>query len=177
MHTSTSRARLGSPGPPLFGREAEVAILDQLIARIPERGEVLVLRGDPGIGKTALLRVAADAARSRGVSVLRTAGAQSETGLAFAGLHQLLRPVLTWLDRLPGPQRDALSAAFGALDVPAPEPFLIALAALNLLACAAESLPLLLVIDEAQWLDPPTASALAFIARRVDAEPIAMLFA
>ena len=78
---------------------------------------------------------------------------------------------------MPGPQRDALSAAFGALDVPAPDPFLIALAALNLLACAAESLPLLLVIDEAQWIDPPTASALAFIARRVDAEPIAVLFA
>jgi DNA-binding CsgD family transcriptional regulator len=177
MHTSTSRARLGSPGPPLFGREAEVAILDQLIARIPERGEVLVLRGDPGIGKTALLRVAADAARSRGVSVLRTAGAQSETGLAFAGLHQLLRPVLTWLDRLPGPQRDALSAAFGTLGAPAPDPFMIALAALNLLACAAEHMPLLLIVDEAQWLDPPTASALAFIARRVEAEPIAVLFA
>jgi DNA-binding CsgD family transcriptional regulator len=177
MHTSTSRARLGSPGPPLFGREAEVAILDQLIARIPERGEVLVLRGDPGIGKTALLRVAADAARSRGVSVLRTAGAQSETGLAFAGLHQLLRPVLTWLDRLPGPQRDALSAAFGTLGAPAPDPFMITLAALNLLACAAEHMPLLLIVDEAQWLDPPTASALAFIARRVEAEPIAVLFA
>jgi DNA-binding CsgD family transcriptional regulator/tetratricopeptide (TPR) repeat protein len=177
MRTGTSRARVGLPGSPLFGREAEVAMLDQLVAQIPERGGALVLRGDPGIGKTAMLAVASAAASSKGVSVLRTAGAQSETGLAFAGLQQLLRPVLTWLHRLPGPQRDALSAAFGALDVPAPEPFLIALAALNLLACAAESLPLLLVIDEAQWLDPPTASALAFIARRVDAEPIAVLFA
>ncbi len=152
-------------------------MLHQLVARIPERGGALVLRGDPGIGKTALLAVAAATARSNGVSVLRTAGAQSEIGLAFAGLHQLLRPVLTWLDRLPGPQRDALSAAFCAIDVPAPDPFLIALAALNLLACAAERAPLLLLVDEAQWLDPPTASALAFIARRVDAEPIAGLFA
>jgi len=152
-------------------------MLGQLLARIPGRGGALVLRGDPGIGKTALLAVAAATASSKGVSVLRTAGAQSETGLVFAGLHQLLRPVLTWLDRLPGPQRDALSAAFGTLDVPAPDPFLIALAALNLLACAAEHVPLLLVVDEAQWLDPPTASALAFIARRVDAEPIAMVFA
>jgi DNA-binding CsgD family transcriptional regulator len=152
-------------------------MLDQLVAQIPERGGALALRGDPGIGKTAMLAVASAAAGSKGFSVLHTAGAQSETGLAFAGLHQLLRPVLTWLQRLPGPQRDALSAAFGALDVPAPDPFLIALAALNLLACAAESLPLLLVIDEAQWVDPPTASALAFIARRVDAEPIAVLFA
>jgi DNA-binding CsgD family transcriptional regulator/tetratricopeptide (TPR) repeat protein len=152
-------------------------MLEQLVARIPERGAALVLRGDPGIGKTALLAVASAAASSKGVSVLRTAGAQSEIGLAFAGLHQLLRPVLTRLDRLPGPQRDALSAAFGTIDVPAPDPFLIALAALNLLADAAERAPLLLVVDEAHWLDPPTAGAVAFIARRVEAEPIAVLFA
>ncbi len=152
-------------------------MLGQLAARIPERGGALVVRGDPGIGKTALLAAASAAASSNGVSVLLTAGAPSETGLAFAGLHQLLRPVLTWLDRLPGPQRDALSAAFGTLDIPAPDPFMIALAALNLLACAAERGPLLLVVDEAQWLDPPTASVLAFVARRVDAEPIAVLFA
>ena len=113
-------------------------MLDQLVTRIPERGGALVVRGDPGIGKTALLAVASAAASSKGVSVLRTAGAQSEIGLAFAGLHQLLRPVLARLDRLPGPQRDALSAAFGAIDAPAPDPFLIALAALNLLADAAE---------------------------------------
>jgi DNA-binding CsgD family transcriptional regulator len=177
MRTGAPQPRLASSGLPLFGREAEVAMLDQFIARIPEQGGALVLRGDPGMGKTTLLAVASSAARSKGVSVLRTDGAQSEIGLAFAGLHQLVRPVLTWLDRLPGPQRDALSAAFGALDVPAPDPFLIALGALNLLACAAERVPLLLVIDGAQWLDPPTASALAFIARRVDAEPIAVLFA
>jgi DNA-binding CsgD family transcriptional regulator len=152
-------------------------MLDQLVARIPERGGALVLRGDPGIGKTTLLAAASAAAASTGVSVLRTAGAQSEISLAFAGLYQLLRPVLRWLDRLPGPQRDALSAAFGAIDIPAPDPFLIALAALNLLTEAAEQKPLLLVVDQAQWLDPPTASALAFVARRVDAEPIAVLLA
>ena len=152
-------------------------MLDQLVARIPGRGGALVMRGDPGVGKTALLAVASAAASSNGVSVLRTAGAQSEIGFAFAGLQQLLHPVLMWLDRLAGPQREALSAAFGALDNPVPDPFLIALAALNLLACAAQGVPLLLVVDDAQWLDPPTASALAFIARRVDAEPIAVLFA
>jgi DNA-binding CsgD family transcriptional regulator/tetratricopeptide (TPR) repeat protein len=177
MRTGTRQAPPGSSGSPLFGREAEIAILDRLVAQIPELGGALVLRGDPGVGKTALLAVASAAASSKGVSVLRTAGAPSETGLAFAGLHQLLRPVLTWPDRLPGPQRDALSAAFGALDVPAPDLFLIALAALNLLACAAERAPLLLVVDDVQWLDPATASALAFIARRVEAEPIAVLFA
>jgi len=177
MRTGNSWARPASSGAPLFGRDAEVAMLGQLVARIPERGGSLILRGDPGIGKTALLVKASAAASSTGVSVLRTAGAPSETGLAFAGLHQLLRPVLSWPDRLPGPQRDALAAAFGTLDVAAPDPFLIALAALNLLAYAAERVPLLLVVDEAQWLDPPTASALAFIARRVDAEPIVVLFA
>jgi DNA-binding CsgD family transcriptional regulator/tetratricopeptide (TPR) repeat protein len=177
MRTGTPRARLASSGSPLFGREAEVAVLDQLVAQIPERGGALILSGDPGLGKTAMLAVASAAASSKGVCVLRTAGAQSETGLAFAGLHQLLGPVLSSLDRLPGPQRDALSAAFGALDAAAPDPFLIALAALNLLARAAERVPVLLVVDEAQWLDPPTAGALAFIARRVAAEPIAVLFA
>jgi tRNA(Met) C34 N-acetyltransferase TmcA len=171
------RWRFGTSSSRLFGREAEVAVLDQLVTRIPERGGALVVRGDPGIGKSALLGVASAAASSKGVSVLRTAGAQSEMGLAFAGLHQLLRPVLARLDRLPGPQRDALLAAFGAIDVRAPDLFLIALAALNLLADAAERMPLLLVVDEAQWLDPPTASALAFIARRVDAEPIVAQFA
>jgi predicted ATPase len=152
-------------------------MLDQFVARIPERGGALVLRGDPGIGKTALLAAASAAASSKGISVLRTAGAQSETRFAFAALHQLLRPLVTRLDHLPGPQRDALSAAFGTIDVPAPDPFLIALAALNLLADAAERAPLLLVVDEAHWLDPLTAGALAFIARRVDAEPVAVLFA
>jgi DNA-binding CsgD family transcriptional regulator/tetratricopeptide (TPR) repeat protein len=152
-------------------------VLERLVALIPERGGMLVVRGDPGIGKSALLAAASAAASSKGVSVMRAAGAQSEIGLAFAGLHQLLRPVLARLDCLPGPQRDALSAAFGAIDVPAPDPFLIALAALNLLADAAGRVPVLLVVDDAQWLDPPTASALAFIARRVEAEPIALLFA
>jgi predicted ATPase len=171
------RWQSGSSGPRLFGREAEISVIGQLVARIPERGGALLVRGDPGIGKTALLAVASATANSQGVSVLHTAGTQSDTGLAFAGLHQLLGPVLARLDRLPGPQRDALSAAFGAIDVPAPDPFLIALAALNLLADAAEHAPLVLVIDEAQWLDPPTAGALAFVARRVDDEAIAMLFA
>jgi DNA-binding CsgD family transcriptional regulator len=167
----------GPAGSRLFGREAEAAVLDQLVTRIRGQGGALVVRGDPGIGKTALLAAASDAAGSAGVSVLRTAGAQSEVGMAFAGLHQLLRPVLARLDRLPGPQREALSAAFGMLDAAAPDPFLIALAALNLLADAAEHVPLLLVIDDAHWVDLPTASALAFIARRVEEEPIAVVFA
>jgi len=161
----------------LSGRDAEVAILDQLVTRIPDRGGALVLRGDPGIGKTALLSVASAAATAKGISVSHTAGTQSEAGLAFAGLQQLLRPVIDGIDRLPEPQRCALAAALGVSGALAPDPFLIALAALNLLAYAAESRPLLLIADQAEWLDPPTAKALAFIARRLDAEPIAILLA
>lgn len=161
----------------LSGREAEVAILDQLVTRIPDRGGALILRGDPGIGKTALLSVASAAASVQGIAVLHTAGTQSEAGLAFAGLQQLLRPVLAGLDRLPEPQRGALAAALGVSDARAPDPFLIALAALNLLAYAAERMPLLLIADQAEWLDPPTAKALVFIARRLDAELIAILLA
>jgi len=161
----------------LSGRDAEVAILDQLVNRIPDRGGALVLRGDPGIGKTALLSVASAAASAKGIPVLHTAGTQSEAGLAFAGLQQLLRPVIDGLDRLPEPQRGALAAALGVSGALAPDPFLIALAALNLLAYAAERRPLLLIADQAEWLDPPTAKALAFIARRLDAEPVAILLA
>jgi DNA-binding CsgD family transcriptional regulator len=169
--------RSGAPSSSLFGRDAEVAILDQFVHRIPDRGGALVLRGDPGIGKTSLLSVASAAASSSGMSVLRVTGTQSEAGLAFAGLHQLLRHVVDKLDRLPDPQRGALSGALGLTDDLAPEPFLIALAALNVLAYAAERRPLLLIADQAEWLDPPTARAVAFIARRLDAEPIAILFA
>jgi DNA-binding CsgD family transcriptional regulator len=161
----------------LTGRDAEVAILDQLMNRVPDRGGALVLRGDPGIGKTTLLSAASAAASSKGMSVLHTAGTQSEAELAFAGLQQLLRPVMNGLNSLPDPQRGALSAALGLAEVRAPDPFLIALAALNLLAYTAERRSLLVIADQAEWLDPPTAKALAFIARRVDAEPIAILFA
>jgi DNA-binding CsgD family transcriptional regulator len=161
----------------LFGRDAEIAIVDQLVTQIPDRGGALVLRGDPGVGKTALLTVASGTASSKGVSVLHTCGTQAEAGLAFAGLHQLLRPELTQLDLLPESQRHAFSAAFGMTDAQAPDPFLVALAALNLLASAAERMPLLLIADQAEWLDPPTTRALAFIARRLEAEPIAILFA
>jgi DNA-binding CsgD family transcriptional regulator len=164
-------------GSSLFGRESEVAILDQLVNRIPDRGGALIVRGDAGIGKTALLSVASAGASSKGMPVLHSAGVQPEAGLPFAGLHQLLRPVLEGLGRLPDPQRRALSTALGLTDALAPDPFLIALAALNLLAYAAADAPLLLTVDQAEWLDQPTTQALAFIARRVEDEPIAILFA
>jgi DNA-binding CsgD family transcriptional regulator/tetratricopeptide (TPR) repeat protein len=169
--------RLGISGSGLFGRATEIAIVDRLVTQIPDSGRALVLRGNPGVGKTALLKIASATASSKGLSVLHTCGTQSEAGLAFAGLHQLLGPELPQLDLLPEPQGDALSAAFGMTDAQAPDPFLVALAALNLLAGAAGHTPLLLIADQAEWLDPPSARALAFIARRLAAEPIAILFA
>jgi DNA-binding CsgD family transcriptional regulator len=167
----------GGHGSFLLGREPELALLDQFLARIPDHGASLVLRGDPGIGKTALLSAAAETAGSLGLTVLRTAGAPTETGMAFAGLHQLLRPLLAGLADLPEPHSAALSAALGVTDALAPDPFLIALAALNLLATAAEREPLLLIVDQAEWLDAATMRVLLFVARRLDADRIAILIA
>ena len=109
--------------------------------------------------------------------VLGTSGVQSEAGLAFAGLHQLLRPVLGYLGDLPPRQQAALGAAFGTADAAAAEPFLIALAALQLLSEAAARAPVVLAAEDAQWLDRPTAEVLAFIARRVEPDPVLLLAA
>jgi DNA-binding CsgD family transcriptional regulator/tetratricopeptide (TPR) repeat protein len=136
---------------------------------------VIVLRGEAGVGKTALLEYVAErAVRCR---VLRTAGVASEMELAFAGLHQLSAPILDGLERLAGPQRDALRVAFGLQDGGAPDRFLVALATLSLLADAAERQPHVCLVDDAQWLDRASAQALAFVARRLFAERIAMVFA
>lgn len=137
----------------------------------------MVVRGEPGIGKSALLAEASRIAASQGMRVLSTSGVLSESNLAFAGLHQLLRPVLAHLDDLPPRQRTALGTAFGMEDAAAPEPFLIALAALQLLSEAAARDPVLLVAEDAQWLDRPTADVLAFIARRVESDPVVVLAA
>src|SRR3954452_8823601 len=136
---------------------------------------VLVLRGDAGFGKTALLEHAVQSASD--LKVLRAAGVEFELELAFAALHQLCAPVLDRLDRLPGPQRDALAITFGRKAGPAPDRFLVGLATLNLLTEAAQERPTLCVIDDAQWLDRASAQALAFVARRLQPESLVMLFA
>jgi len=136
---------------------------------------VLVVRGEPGIGKTALLDYAAG--RAAGFRVIRAWGVESEMELAFAGLHQLCVPMLGRLDQLPGPQRDALAVAFGMREGPAPDRFLVGLAVLSLLAATAEDQPLACLVDDAQWLDQATVQCLTFAARRLLAEPIAMIFA
>jgi len=152
-------------------------MLDDLLGRAPERGAALVVRGEAGIGKTTLLAAATRRARDRGMQILFASGLQTETHLPFAGLHQLLSPIMTRVDELPPRQRAAIGAAFGTTDAPAPDPFLTALASLSLLGDAAADAPLLLIAEDAQWLDRPTGDVLTFIARRLESDPIVMLAA
>ena len=163
--------------PPLFGRAAELRSAEALIAGPPERGGALVVSGEPGIGKSALIATAVVHATERGVRILKATGLETEARLAFAGLHQLLLPVLDGIAELPGPQREALSTAFGMTDASAPDLFLTALAALNLLADAAEPAGLLVIAEDAQWLDRSTAEVLAFVARRLEYEPLVLVAA
>lgn len=162
---------------PLVGRAREQDLLTSLLDGVRERGQVLVLRGDPGIGKSRLLSVAARAARDRRMTVLTATGVQSEAHLPFAGLHQLLRPVRTRAAELPAIQRDALDAAFGLMREAAAEHYRIAMASLDLLSDVAGDAPLLLVVEDAHWLDPPTAEVLAFVARRIESDPVLLLVA
>ncbi|HJZ25477.1 MAG TPA: ATP-binding protein, partial [Streptosporangiaceae bacterium] len=137
--------------------------------------QVLVVHGEPGVGKTALLEYAIESAA--GLRVVRVAGVESEMELAFAALQQLCAPMLGKLAGLPDPQREALSVAFGLETGEAPDRFVMGLAALSLLSAAAGQQPLLCVVDDAQWLDRASALVLAFVARRLLAEPVAVVFA
>jgi DNA-binding CsgD family transcriptional regulator len=151
-------------------------VLDQLLdaARAGE-SRPLVVRGDPGVGKTALLDYLAG--RASGSRVAHASGVEAEMELAYAGVHQLLTPMLDRLERLPDPQREALATAFGLSAGPAPDRFLVGLATLSLLADAAEEHPLLCLVDDAQWLDQASAQVLGFVARRLVADPVALVFA
>ncbi|NBH04884.1 AAA family ATPase, partial [Amycolatopsis sp. SID8362] len=163
-------------GPALIGRHGERATLDRLLADARAgRGQVLVLRGEAGIGKTALLEYTQ--AQAPGFRVARAVGVESEQVMAYAGLHQLCAPYLDRLDRLPEPQRDALATAFGLSSGARPTRFLVGLAVLTLLADVAEDQPLLCLVDDVQWLDRMSEVVLAFVARRLLAERIAVVFA
>jgi DNA-binding CsgD family transcriptional regulator len=159
------------------GRRAEREALEQVLwqARAGHSG-VLVLRGEPGIGKTALLEQAREAAESSGFRVESSVGVEAEAQFAFAGLHQLCSPLLGRLGELPEPQQAALSVAFGLRAGQAPDRFLVGLATLTLVAEIAEEAPLLCLVDDAQWLDEASAQVLAFVARRLSAERVALLF-
>ena len=167
---------LRAPGEHLLGRHREREALDRLLqAARNGSGGVLVLHGEPGVGKTALLEYAVEA--SPAFRVARTIGVEGEMELPFAALQNLCSPFLELMQRLPQPQRDALAVAFGLSAGPSPNPFLVGLAVLGLLSETAEEQPLLGVIDDAQWLDRASARALAFVARRLLAERIALVFA
>ncbi|MFI0454156.1 helix-turn-helix transcriptional regulator [Actinomadura sp. 6N118] len=162
--------------PPLLNRQRERAALDGLLADLRSgRGRALVVRGEAGVGKSALLEYVADAAAD--MRVARAVGVESEMELAFAGLHLLCVPLLDRLEGLPGPQRDAMGVAFGLREGGVPDQFMVALAVLSLLSEVAEGRPLLCLIDDAQWLDRASAQALAFAARRLLAEPVGLVFA
>jgi DNA-binding CsgD family transcriptional regulator len=162
--------------PELTDRDAERAVLNQFVAGVRAGvGQALVVRGEPGVGKTALLDDLAG--RAQGCRVVRVAGVQSEMELAYAGLHQLCGPMLDHAGRLPDPQHQALRTVFGLSAGPAPDRFLVGLAALGLLSEVAGEQPLICVIDDEQWLDGASAQALAFTARRLAADPVGLLFA
>ena len=166
----------GSENTRLFGRDRECTAplrpLDEARAR---RSGVLVVRGDAGGGKSALLRYARD--QASGFRVVHVAGVQSEMELPYAGLHQLCAPLLNRLERLPPPQRNALEVTFGLRDDAAPDRFLTGLAVLTLLADAADEQNLLCLVDDVQWLDRASLEVLTFAARRLVAEPIAVVLA
>ncbi|NDU72102.1 AAA family ATPase [Actinomadura sp. DSM 109109] len=168
---------LSGGGAGLTGRHTECGVLDQLIEAIVQAGEsrALVLHGEAGVGKTALLDYLAE--HAQGCRVARAAGVQSEMELAFAGLHQLCAPMLDRLEALPLPQRDGLRTAFGLSAGPPPDRFLIGLAVLSLLSHVAEERPLVCLVDDEQWLDQASAQVLAFVARRLGSESVGLVFA
>ena len=160
----------------LLGRQRERAVLDRLLATARDgHGAVLVVQGEPGVGKTALLEYAVEAGQD--FRVIRTAGVEGEMELDFSALQQLCSPILEFTDRLPKAQRGALGVAFGLSTGQAPNAFLVGLAVLGLFAEAAEQQQLLCVVDDAQWLDGASARVLAFVARRLLAERIVLAFA
>src|SRR5690349_8160632 len=171
-------ARSGSRGSAagLTGRLSERRVLDRFMAGVRAgEGQALVVRGEPGVGKTALLDYLAG--RAAGCLVVRAAGVQSEMELAFAGRHQLCAPMLDHAESLPGPQREALHTAFGLSAGPVPDRFLVGLAVLGLLSESAGERPVVCVVDDQQWLDRASAQALGFAARRLAADPVGLVFA
>jgi hypothetical protein len=165
-----------APESGLRGRRGECEALDLLVAEVRAgQSRVLVLRGEAGAGKTALLEYLLE--RASGCCTARTAGVESEMELTFAGLHQLCAPFLDRIERLPGPQREALSTAFNLREGATPDRFAVGLAVLSLLSEVAAERPLVCVVDDAHWLDRASAQALAFVARHLAAKPAAVVFA
>src|SRR4029077_1662086 len=160
----------------LIDRDAERDTLDRFVAAVRAgESQALVLCGEAGVGKTALLDYLA--ANASGCRLVRIAGVQSEMELAFAAMHQLCAPMLDGLQRLPPPQRDAVRTAFGTSAGPVPDRFLVGLGVLSLFSEVAEEQPLVCLVDDEQWLDRASAQVLGFVARRLVAESVGMVFA
>jgi hypothetical protein len=161
------------------GRTREVGRVSALVHGLPDRGGALLVTGDPGIGKTTLLDVARRQALGQGAVVVAVAGVAVERHLPFAGLQRILQPLAPHLPGLAEPQRRALLRATGApsYDGPAPTTFALGLALLELLGAATRVAPVVLLVDDAQWLDPPTTELLGFLGRRLDAEPVVLVLA
>ncbi len=157
----------------LLGRDQELSAIEELVAS----GGALLIRGDAGVGKSSLLDAAARRAHELGMRVLSATGIQGEAELPFAGLHQALIPVLDGVDTLPVRQRNALQTAFGVAGEATPDLFLVGLATLSLLTDRASETPVVLLADDAQWLDVPTADVLTFVGRRLGSDPFALLAA
>ena len=179
-YTKTQRCALAKGayryGMELIDRRAERRLLDGVLRDVRSgQSRVLVLHGDPGIGKSALIDYLASQASD--CRLIRAAGVESEMELAYAALHQLCSPLLDRLDQLPQPQRDALSTAFGLSVGPPPDRFLIGLAVLSLFSEVAEAQALLCLIDDLQWLDRASAQAISFVARRLGAESVGLIMA
>src|SRR5260370_3579560 len=168
-------AMAADAGPALIGRDREVRALTELIGKATKAGQALVVIGDPGIGKSALLGAAQGAARAAGFRVLLATGVESEAQLPFAGLHQILRPVLRSASQLRPAHDTALRAAFGLAEGPRPELFQIALAAVNLLGAVAAKQPVAILVDDVQWLDQQSQEVLTFIARRAGPYPMVII--
>src|SRR5258708_17745923 len=164
-------------GPELIEREQESAVLDALVDRLREGGGALVVRGEAGIGKSAVLQGVGRRAEGRGVGAVISVGVESEAEFAFAGLHQLLRPVIGALAELPESQRHTLEAALGLGVDLKPDSFRVAVAVFQLICELADSKPLVLVVDDAQWLDRSTLSVIAFIGRRLEVEHVGLVAA
>src|ERR1700751_334005 len=170
-------APLVDAGPELLEREQESAVLGALVDGLRDGGGAFVVRGEAGIGKSVLLQRVRRRAESKGARPLTTVGVESEAELAFTGLQQLLRPVVGALVQLPPPQRQTLEAALG-LDVDLePDAYRVAVAAFHLICEVADSTPLVLIVDDAQWLDRCTLSVIAFIGRGVEGEHVALVAA
>jgi DNA-binding CsgD family transcriptional regulator len=169
--------RLVDTGPELIEREQECAVLDALVDGLREGGGAVVVRGEAGIGKSALLQRARRRAEGHGARPLVTVGVESQAELAFAGLHQLLRPVIGVAAHLQESQRQALEAALGLGFDPSRDPYLVAVAAFQLICEVADSAPIVLIVDDAQWLDRSTLNVIAFIGRRLDVEHVALVAA